>query len=138
MIIVDASVAIKWIISDKEESRDKALELLQNHLDGKETISVLSLLYLEIANVLVTQTKMPNEAIRESLHFLNDLNLKIYSFTKADYIDASILAKKYKTDVYEMLYAVAARKIKTILVTADEGFIKKTGFRYVRHLRELF
>src|SRR3989338_6717502 len=107
MIVIDASVGIKWFRKTSEEFIDQALILLKNHLDDKEKI------------------------IRENLRFLNDQNLKIYSFTKDDYIESAMLSRKYKTTVYDMLYAVIARKLKTTLITADEKFVERTKFSYV-------
>ncbi|OGG30870.1 hypothetical protein A3I51_03765, partial [Candidatus Gottesmanbacteria bacterium RIFCSPLOWO2_02_FULL_38_8] len=126
MIVVDASVVLKWFRRKDEDYISNALNLLQNHLDNKEIITIPSLLFLEIANALVTKSKSSEKKIRENLQFLNKCNLKIYSFTKEDYINASILAKKHQTTVYDMLYAIVAKRNNTILVTGDENFIKKT------------
>lgn len=136
MIVVDTSVAFKWLIARDEEFRDKALVILQNHIDQKEVIIIPSLIYLEIANALVTKRQIPELKINKSLKFINELDLKIYSFNKEDYIEAAILARKYNTTVYDMLYAVVAKRNKSILVTADENFIKKTKFKFVKHIKD--
>lgn len=137
MIVVDTSVAFKWFIRIDEKFRDKSLVLLQRHANNEDTIIVPSLLYLEIANALATKDKIGEKQIRESLQTLNDLNLKIHSFGKEDYINAAVLAKEYKTTVYDMLYAVVAKRNNCMLVTADENFIKKTRFKFVRHIKDL-
>lgn len=136
MIVIDASVGIKWFRKTSEEFIDQALILLKNHLDDKEIITVPSLFYLEIANAMVTKTGYKEKIIRENLRFLNDQNLKIYSFTKDDYIESAMLSRKYKTTVYDMLYAVIARKLKTTLITADEKFVERTKFSYVKSLND--
>lgn len=136
MIVIDASVGLKWLRRENEKHIDEALLLLKNHSDDVENIVVPSLFYLEIANALVTKSKTKAGTIKENLSFLNDINLKVDSFTKTDYIEASLLAKRYKTTVYDMLYAVIARKLNTILITADDKFIKKTKFKFVKFLSE--
>jgi predicted nucleic acid-binding protein len=52
-------------------------------------------------------------------------------------VDAGVLAKKYKTSVYDMIYAVVAKNKKCALVTADENFVRKTKFKHVKLLRGL-
>ena len=136
MIVVDASVAFKWFTSENEVYREKALIILQNHLKNIETIMVPSLIYLEVANALVTKIKSTEKTIKKNLQFLNEADLKIDSFTKTDYINAAILAKKHKTTVYDMLYAVIAKKLNTILITADDKFIEKTKFSFVKLIRD--
>ena len=136
MIVVDASVAFKWFTSENEVYREKALIILQNHLENIETITVPSLIYLEVANALVTKIKSTEKTIKKNLQFLNEADLKIDSFTKTDYINAAILAKKHNTTVYDMLYAVIAKKLNTILITADDKFIEKTKFSFVKLIRD--
>ena len=136
MIVIDASVGLKWLRRENEKYIDKALFLLKNHSDNIELITVPSLFYLEIANALVTKSLTKIETIKEDLSVLNDINLKVDSFTKDDYIEAALLAKKHKTTVYDMLYAVIAKKLKTVLITADEKFRQKTKFPFVKLLSE--
>lgn len=136
MIVIDASVAVKWIVSGDEKFRENANEILKKHTENENIIIIPSLLYLEVANTLVYKSLISQEKLKASLNFLNNLNLKIHSFTKEDYIDAAIQARKYSTTIYDMLYAVIARRNKTTLVTADENFIKKTGFKYVKHIKD--
>ena len=136
MIVVDASVAFKWFNPENEEFRDKSLAILKKHRDKKEMIIVPSLLFMEVANALVTKAKADSNTIKENLDLLNDAELQIYSFKKIDLIESAIEAFKYKTTFYDMLYAVVAKRNKCNLVTADDNFIKKTGFRHVRHIRD--
>lgn len=133
MIVIDASVAFKTISSQEEDS-DKAKFLFSQHNAGINPIVVPSLLYLEVANALVTKSHVTEEFIKKSLQFLNSLGFTVHSFTKDEYVEAAILAKQYKTSVYDMLYAVVARAKKCNLVTADEQFVKKTKFPFVQLL----
>lgn len=135
MIVIDASVAFKWF-DKREEFRDKSLLILHNHLDNSNKIVVPSLLYLEVANALVTKTNTKTETVKEDLDKLNNSNLQIHSFTKQEYIEAAVLSRKHGTTVYDMLYAVIAKKLRTVLITADQSFIKKTKFPFVKPLSE--
>lgn len=135
MIIVDASIAFKWVQED-EVGRDKALNLLRKHAANLQKILVPPLFYLEVANAFVTKSTTTSESVREALKFIFDSNLNNYEPTQKDIFKAADLSKKYKTSVYDMLYAVVAKKHKAILYTADANFIKKTKFKFVKHLKE--
>src|SRR5438067_677346 len=125
MIVIHASVAIKLLIN-REPDAYLAEKLLEAHIEGREKIIVPSLLYLEVTNVLVTKSGFSRKDIEEGLHLLNEFEFTIHRFSKTNLIDTTIMATKYQTTVYDMLYAVVAKEEKCTLVTADEQFIKKT------------
>lgn len=137
MIVVDTSVAMKWLLSEKEESVTKARLLLKEHLAKKNEILVPDLIFYEIANALATKTKVPQLAITQLVKRIYSFNLKIYNPVDIDVITSAKLAKKYNSTVYDMLYPVVAKKHKAILYTADANFIKKTKFKFVKHLKVL-
>lgn len=132
MIVVDASVAIKWIREEKD--RDKAIILHKDHLEKREEIIVPQLLYYEVANTLATKFSLTNKIIKRGLDFIFGTTLVIYLVDREDILQASSLASEYKSSFYDMLYAVVAKKHKTILVTADERFVRVTKFSYVKLL----
>src|SRR3989338_5591950 len=134
MIVVDASVAIKWI--EKEEDSEKAVLLQKSHLLKQNEIIVPQLIYFEIANTLSTKSKVEEKYIELGINIVYNTDLKIEQLEKVDLLKASNLAKKYKTSVYDMIYAVVAKKYDTILITTDEKFIQKAKFSYVKLLSE--
>ncbi|MEK7577831.1 MAG: type II toxin-antitoxin system VapC family toxin [Patescibacteria group bacterium] len=133
MNVIDASVAIK-LLKSTEDDADRAKKLLHDHLTKATRITVPSLLYLEVANALVTKSIYTQEDIEELLHLLNTFDFVIHSFTKKNLVDAARLAKQYKTSVYDMLYAVIAKEHGCKLITSDEKFCKKTKFPFVQLL----
>lgn len=136
MIVVDTSVAIKWL-NKKEKDSEFALSLYKKHIAGIEVIVVPPLLFIEAANTLATKSNSAKEDIETGLAFIFEANFDIYNITLGDLVDAGVLAKKYKTSVYDMLYAVVAKNKKCILITADEYFVKKTKFKHVKLLKEI-
>lgn len=134
MIVVDASVVIKWINRDEQDS-DLAYQLLYRHLKKLEEIIVPRLLFYEVANTLATKSKTSKETIKKGLNLLLSSSLIIYPEQDKDLIEASTLAKDYRTSVYDMLYAVIAKKKKTRLITADKRFLEKTKFKFVKLLQ---
>ena len=77
MIVIDTSIAVKWIMKDEEDS-DKALILYQNHLLKKETILVPRLLYIEIANSFITKSSSSLSTIEKNIRFLYGVKLSAY------------------------------------------------------------
>ena len=136
MIIVDASVAIK-LLKSTEVDADRAKKLLHDHLIKATRIMVPSLLYIEVANALVTKSNYTSDDVEELLDLLNTFDFVIHSFTKKNLADAARLSKQYKTSVYDMLYAVIAKEHGCKLITSDESFFKKTKFSFVQLLDTL-
>lgn len=135
-MIIDTSIAIKWIKKEESDSK-QALQILERFISGKEKIIVPSLFFLEIANSLVTKSNTTIGIIKKELNFLFQINLNVYEPNTKDIQQTSFLAKKYKTSVYDMLYAVVAKRHKMILITADEKFIQKTKFSFVKHISKI-
>lgn len=135
-MIIDASIAIKWL-KKEEESSQEALQILESFISGKDKIIVPSLFFIEVANSLVTKSNTTIDIIKKELDYLFRINLSSYDPDSKDIHKTSFLAKKYKTSVYDMLYAVVAKKHKTILITADDKFIQKTKFSFVKHISQV-
>lgn len=136
MIVVDASIAIKWIRKE-EVNHQEARTLIKRHLAKVDAILVPDLIFYEAANALATKAQIPSFVALRSITRLNKFGLNLYHPTFEDVHKATKLAKKYETTVYDMLYAVVAKKHKTRLITADDNFLKKTGFKFVKLLKDV-
>jgi predicted nucleic acid-binding protein len=135
MIVVDTSVAAKWVL-EGEIYKEKSIKILSNHFDGVEKVLVPDLFFYEIANTLATKTKLSQEEINDSLKVIFQAELDVKHSVESDIYKAASQAKKYKTSVYDMLYAVVAKENNATLITADEKFIEKTGFKFVIHIKD--
>lgn len=136
MIVLDASVATKFINTQEKES-DIAEKLLRAHIEEKEKIIIPLLLFFEVANALATKTNLKEEYIKRGLSLLYDANFVIYEVNQEDIIEAALLAKKYKTSVYDMVYVIIAKNKKVNLITADNKFTNKVNFSFVRILSKI-
>lgn len=136
MIVLDASVATKFINTQEKES-DIAEMLLQAHIEEKGKIIVPSLLFFEVVNALATKTDLKEEYIKRGLRLLYDANFVIYEVNQEDVIEAALLAKRYKTSVYDMVYVIIAKNKKVNLITADNKFTNKVNFSFVQTLSKL-
>ena len=133
MIVVDASIMGKWVLEDEVGIED-ALLLLNNHTKGIEEIIVPELVFYEVANALATKSKISATQTSLALNKIFKLQLRIYHPNQSDIIESATLARKYKTSVYDMLYAIVAKNHKATLITADEKFINQTTFKFVKLL----
>ena len=136
MKIIDASVAIKWVRREEEFS-EIAVKIQTDHLDNIDKILVPRLILYEIANALATKSDTTPKYVRSGLNILFESKLEIYHESEKEILEAAKLAKKHKTSVYDMLYAVIAKENKCMLITADENFVAKTGFKFVKHIGQV-
>ncbi len=134
-MVVDASVAIKWIVPEKDSQQAKLY--LHSHLSQKEKILVPELFFYEIANTLTTKFTIPVSNGLALLRKIFQFNLILYHPGQGDIESATRLSREFKTSVYDMLYAVMAQKHNTILITADEKFAAKTKFSHVKLLADV-
>ena len=116
MIIVDASVAMKWVVP--ESGTEAALAL------RSERIAAPEIWIVECANALWRHVRLKelkeNEAIRQlaRLRSADVENLPI-----ADLLpDAFLFANELGRPVYDCLYLSAAVQNETKLITADHRF----------------
>lgn len=136
MIVIDTSVAGKWILVSEQDSA-KAKQMIIDHISGKQLIVVPDLFFYEIANTLVTKSLVSPWKMTNFLTKTYQFNLKVYYLTETDLKNATRLARKYGTTIYDMIYAVVAKKHRTRLITADERFVKATKFHFVKLLQDI-
>lgn len=136
MIVIDASVANKLVLPN-EPDYVLAKSILEKHILQTEEILVLDFLFYEVANTLATKSSISAIRMVRSLNQIYAANLKTYRPLEVEVKEAAKLAKKHKTSVYDMIYAVIAKNHKIILITADEKFIKQTGFKWVKLLKDI-
>lgn len=134
MIVVDASVALKWLHKEKDSNRARQLLALQR--EGEFDISVLDFLFLEVANAIVTKSAIKRIGLANSLRKLWRMELLVHHAEKDMVFTAALEAKTYGTSVYDMMYAYLAKTLGVTLVTADEQFVRKTKFSHVLLLRD--
>lgn len=117
MIVVDASVVLKWLLV---EPSGETQEILEKHVDGSELLVAPELLCYEVGNVLATKLRLASQDTIELFgHFL-DLEVQTYSLGAEEYRASLDLAERYKITVYDASYLALALVLDTRLVTADK------------------
>jgi predicted nucleic acid-binding protein len=134
MIVLDASVTLKWIFGD-EEGGEKARLYKEGHMTGEETVAVHSLFFYEIANVLATKTRLSTKDASEAFSLIWDFDLEVFSFGLDEFSEGIILSRQYGITLYDAAYIVLAKKMGCPFITADKILYKKVkGLKEVRIL----
>lgn len=132
MVILDASVILKWLLS--EEGSEAARELRDRHISGEEHIIVPSLVFYEIANVLRYKTELPDEEIVELFEVLNDLEFSGMHPSFPELEETMLYARSKRISVYDASYVVLARRVGCSLITADSRLLNSVTESFVELL----
>lgn len=125
MIVLDSSVALKWVFDD-EDAHKKAINYRQMHISGEEDIVVPSLFFYEIANVLATKTKLSNFEAADCFSIFWNFDLEVYNFELEEFLSGITLSKRFKISLYDAAYIELAKRLKCNFVTADRKLYEKT------------
>ncbi len=126
-IVIDASVVLKWYLSD-EEHGERALDILEAHVSDHLSLLAPALLEFEVANGLAIAKRRARvedgDALKAMDGFTN-LGIGLYPlsplFRKVlDYSD------RYNISAYDAAYAALADDLKIHVVTADKRLFNAT------------
>lgn len=123
MIVLDASVLIKWFI--QEPDSEIALQFKENLLRGKEDIVLPDLALYEVINVLRFKSEVTEEAIKAILPSFFDLGLEIITPSQRLLKDALHLSFATELSVYDCVYLALANELGVSLITADKYIISQ-------------
>lgn len=124
MVVVDASVVVKWFVP--ETDTDKALSLRDAHINGVVRIATVDLCLVELANALRFRKPAPTaEQISGAVRSFVALDARVVA-TTPDLLDiATRIALSQGLTIYDALYAALAVELGYELVTADDGLLQK-------------
>ncbi len=125
MIVLDASVILKWFFDDEDRSQE-ASKYREGHISGEAIAAVPDLLYYEIANVLAVTGRIPPEESAAAFSLLWDFQLERFDFGIDEFSAAMNLAREQRITLYDAAYVELARRLGCRLVTADKKLFEKT------------
>lgn len=130
MKVIDASVALKWIL--REEGSLKALKLIEDHAGGEVSLVVPDLLFYEITNGLAVAVKLPPQQVEQILDWFYDLDLKVAALGRDDFKKAAKLAQEFHISVYDASYVALAISLNAVFVTADAALVRRLPSRLIK------
>ncbi|HTC63357.1 MAG TPA: type II toxin-antitoxin system VapC family toxin [Candidatus Saccharimonadales bacterium] len=123
LFVLDASVAVKWFLSPKNERLTaEALELLRRYVQKEVQFIIPDLFWAEIASAFwkaVRLGRFEKTSAQQALCYLGRCDLPIYS--SVTLLDRTFeIATAFDRSVYDSLYVALAVQTKSQLITADE------------------
>jgi predicted nucleic acid-binding protein len=123
--VLDSSVILKWVLGSRHEpDQKKAIELLNAWAAGSINISAPLLWQYEVGNFLGRE--LSDEAF-DKMSLLLGLNIRNVGLSEHAYRLCFKWMRNKGVTFYDAAYLAVAHEIKAVLVTADEGFVKKIG-----------
>jgi predicted nucleic acid-binding protein len=124
-IVIDASVAIKWVIRDAllEPDADKALAILREI--RAHTIEVFEPPHW-VAEILAVIARARPQRVALTFGILSTLAFK-ETVRQSCYRRAADIAIQYNHHLFDTLYHAVALEEGATLVTADEAYFAKTA-----------
>jgi predicted nucleic acid-binding protein len=118
-LVVDASVALKWVL--EEDGAAEAIALVDS-----EILLAPDLLFVECANVLgrrVRRGEISAEAAREAQAAIEAVPIRVVPI-KAHAATALTAALELQQSAYDCLYLMCAVAERSVMVTADAVFAR--------------
>jgi predicted nucleic acid-binding protein len=132
-IVLDASVAAKWLLpSPQEPFREEALALLLGYTDGEFRIVVPDLFWAEVASFLWKAVRLGRCTAGEARVALDEI--KKYDFPTVpslSLLDSAFdIASSCGRSIYDSLYVALASGANAEFITADEKLANALAARY--------
>ncbi len=118
-VVIDASVAIKWVLQETGSSAARNLAL-------KEMLVAPDLLFVECANVLWTKVRrkiLSKPGAEAALAAIGKTPIRAVPLLP-HLLTAQAIAFDLDQTVYDSLYLAVALAERSVLVTADEAFFR--------------
>jgi predicted nucleic acid-binding protein len=136
-VVVDANIAIKWIVSEDLEAEARSLLMHEEHFEAPDFFLA------EVANTIWTKRRRGEIGPYEAEAGLRFIRRQIATFHSSDslYERAFSLALRLDHPAYDCFYLACAEAADTVLVTADSPLcraVARAGLGHrVRHLADI-
>lgn len=123
-VVIDASVAAKWFIEEKDT--DKALQVRDLYVDEEISLTMPVLILFELGNALRKHPSLSVEDSERALEAFLDLKIELRSFAESTLLkEAYRLSKDLNISFYDASYVVLAMLYEFIFLTGDEELYDK-------------
>ena len=129
LVVLDASVAAKWLVWAGEPLEAEALGLVKLRNQGQLEFVVPDLFWPEMGSILckaVQRVRCTEEVARRSIHELRNYHLPTAP-SEPLLESAFAIARRYDRSFYDSIYLALAVSRQATLVTADEKLANATA-----------
>jgi predicted nucleic acid-binding protein len=127
-VVVDASVATKWHLTDEEDT-DQARLLLTRFAQGKTELIAPDYIRYEVPSAITvaTQGRQPRLTQQQGQEAIEEfLSLQIRTLESSDLLlSAYPLVHQYGCALYDALYLSLGNRLNVPLITADRRFYRR-------------
>ncbi len=126
LLVVDASVAVKWVL--REAGRENAVALLS----GGSVLIAPDVIRLELSNVITKRERrkaITSEQATEAFGLFTELSPELHQ-TEPLAVTAFNLARRSQTSFWDCIYLALAMEQSCGLVTADRRFFNAVAGQY--------
>lgn len=118
-VVVDTSVAYKWLHALGENHVSEAVDLLHRHVAGELILIAPSIMSAEVANALRWNPHLAPADVVEIIGHLEAVDVHLVDVTYSRLRTATDLAYRHNLSVYDALFLQLAEELECPLVTAD-------------------
>jgi predicted nucleic acid-binding protein len=132
-LVLDASIAIKWIAPTGSESlMPEAAEFLRRYVEGEIDFVVPDIFWAEVSHVLSKGVRRGRWGRKQAELAEPDMeSRKFISVSSRSLLpEAFRIALDFDCSVYDCIYVAVAAQIKTEFITADEGLVNALAARF--------
>lgn len=117
-VVIDTSVAVKWVSDMDEQNVDKADLILEKA--SKEQVEIAAPIFMkyEMGNALEYK-KLAEEERFECLRQFYDIPIKFYPISMKQAVETLRIALKMKIPYYDAIFMELAQRLDAELVTAN-------------------
>ncbi len=123
MIVLDASVMLKWFLVEVDS--EKAIALRNQYLRNEFEIVIPDLLFYEIASALRFKKSVNVDETYLILTTFFDFNMKVVTPSLNLFQKSIPISQDFEVSLYDSTYLALAIELDCYLITADEKFYKK-------------
>lgn len=129
LVVVDASVAVKWFVAEGESGVDAAKKLLEDHAEGRVRLVAPALLAHELLSVLARGSHRSRPPLPEAMDAFFDSDVSLVAADRRTMTGAARLVGELGVSPFDAAYAALAETLGCDLATVDRKLARKVGSR---------